>query len=535
MPTCADPYLLQTILREHWGWTNEEQWVVSDCDAVQNVYLPHQWSSTREGAVADSLKAGTDLNCGAYMPMHLPGAFAQNLLNESVLDTALIRQYSSLVRLGWFDPPENQPYRQLGFDAVATEESQQLAYKAAVEGIVLLKNDGVLPLSVGSLSSIGMFGDWANASMDMLGTYFGNPTYLHTPVWAAKQLNITVHYSPGPGGVGDPTTPSFPALKAAGEASDVIVYIGGINYGSEREDGDRESLSWMGSQLDAIGQLALLGKPMIVIAMGGGQIDSSPLVKNPNISALLWGGYPGQDGGVAIMDILTGKTAPAGRLPTTQYPSSYTREVPMTDMALRPGDHNPGRTYRWYNGKAVFEFGSGLHYTTFSASITSKLQNTYNIADLVGFSNGTRNGTRLDKKPFQSITVDVTNTGKRTSDYVTLGFLAGSFGPKPYPKKTLVSYQRLFNIQGGASGTATLNLTLGSLARVDEKGNTVLYPGDYSLQIDNGPLTSINFTLTGEQKILDLWPQPPANRTGKGVSGFEGYFTGGYGSDQTSF
>lgn len=100
MPTCADPYLLQTILREHWGWTNEEQWVTSDCDAVQNIYLPHEWASTREEAVADALIAGTDINCGTYMPIHLPAAFAKGIVNETTIDQALVRQYSSLVRLG---------------------------------------------------------------------------------------------------------------------------------------------------------------------------------------------------------------------------------------------------------------------------------------------------------------------------------------------------------------------------------------------------------------------------------------------------
>jgi len=533
VPTCADPYLLQTILREHWGWTNEEQWVTSDCDAIQNIYLPHEWAPTREQAVADALIAGTDVNCGTYMPNHLPGAFAQGLVNETVLDQALVRQYSSLVRLGYFDPPENQPYRQLNFSAVATNSSRQLAYRAAVEGIVLLKNDGLLPLSLDSSSSIGLFGEWANATTDLLGNYAGVPTYLHSPLWAAQQLNITVNYAQGPGGQGDPTTGSWLSVWPAADASDVIIYVSGINNGVEEEGNDRVSLAWTGAQLDVIGQLAQLGKPMVVVQMGGGQVDSSPIANNPNISALLWGGYPGQDGGVAIIDIITGKAAPAGRLPTTQYPASYINEVPMTDMSLRPGENNPGRTYRWYNGTAVFEFGTGLHYTNFSASVASNFSNGYDITDLMS-SCQKANVTYPDRCSFTSspIQVEVSNTGNTTSDYVALAFLAGSFGPAPHPKKSLIAYQRLFNITGGSSATANLNLTLGSLARVDQMGNKVLYPGDYSLLIDNQPLTIVNFTLIGNQTVLDEWPQPPANRTGSGVKGFEGYFVGGYGSDQ---
>ncbi|KAJ4400986.1 hypothetical protein N0V91_008240 [Didymella pomorum] len=530
VPTCADPYLLQTILREHWGWTNEEQWVTSDCDAIQNVYLPHEWSATREQAVADSLIAGTDLDCGVYMQNHLPGAFEQKLVNETTLDQALVRQYSSLIRLGWFDSASSQPYRQLGWDAVATNASQALARKAATEGIVLLKNDGVLPLDLSS-KSVGLFGDWANATTQLLGNYAGEPTYLHGPLYALQAANVKVNYAGGkPGGQGDPTTNSWLSLKPTMDASDVLIYVGGIDNSVEEEGHDRTSLAWTGAQLDVITQLADTGKPVVVVSMGGGQIDSSPIANNPKIGALLWAGYPGQDGGSAIVDILTGKAAPAGRLPQTQYPSNYISEVPMTDMGLRPSENNPGRTYKWYNDTPVFEFGFGMHYTNFSAEI-APMNQSYSISELVSRCPNI-NSTNLASCAHVSVPVKITNTGDIASDYVTLGFLAGNFGPVPQPKKSLVSYQRLFNIAPGASSTAMLNLTLASLVRADEMGNKVLYPGDYSLQIDNGPLTMGNFTLTGDQMTLENWPQPPANRTSAGVSGVEGYFVAGYGSEQ---
>ncbi|KAF2730214.1 1,4-beta-D-xylosidase [Polyplosphaeria fusca] len=530
VPTCADPYLLQTILREHWGWTDEEQWVTSDCDSIQNIYLPHQWASTREQAVADALIAGTDLDCGTYMQTHLPGAFAQGIVNETVLDQALVRQYSSLVRLGYFDAPEDQPYRQLDFTAVATNASQQLALKAAVEGIVLLKNDGVLPLTLTPTTSLALIGDWANATTDLLGNYAGVPTYLHSPLYAAQQLNLTINYARSVSGHSDPTTNSWLDVLPAATASDVILYVGGINNDVEAEETDRVSLTWSGPQLDIITQLAALGKPMIVVAMGAGQLDCNPIVSNPNISALLWAGYPGQAGGDAIMHILTGKAAPAGRLPLTQYPASYAGEVPMTDMALRPGAQSPGRTYKWYNGSAVFEFGMGMHYTNFSAEVASQMDAEYSIAKLVRGCNETyRDLCRFTASPLR---VEVRNTGNRTSDYVALAFVTGTFGPAPYPKKALVAYERLHGIPGGEMRTARLNVTLGSLARVDERGDTVLYPGEYRVLVDTQPLAEVGFRLTGEQVVLDEWPQPPRNRTGRGVSGFEGYFAAGYGSGQ---
>lgn len=365
-----------------------------------------------------------------------------------------------------------------------------------------------------------------------LGNYAGEPTYLHGPLYALQAANISVNYAGGnPGGQGDPTTNRWSNLKPTMDASDVLIYVGGIDNSVEEEGHDRTSLAWTGAQLDVITQLADTGKPVIVVSMGGGQIDSSPIANNPNISALLWAGYPGQDGGSAIVDILTGKAAPAGRLPQTQYPSSYISAVPMTDMGLRPGENNPGRTYKWYNDTPVFEFGFGMHYTNFSAQVASPLNQSYVIADLLSACPSI-NSTNLASCAFASVTVNVTNMGTTASDYVTLAFIAGNFGPAPQPKKSLVSYQRLFNIAGGASSTATLNVTLASLARVDEMGNKILYPGDYSLLIDNGPLAMANFTLTGDQKTLENWPQPPANRTSKGVSGVEGYFVAGYGSDQ---
>lgn len=202
----------------------------------------------------------------------------------------------------------------------------------------------------------------------------------------------------------------------------------------------------------------------------------------------------------------------------------------MTDMGLRPNKNNPGRTYKWYNDTPVFDFGFGMHYTNFSAEI-APMNQSYSISDLVSRCPDI-NSTNLASCAHVSVPVKVSNTGDIASDYITMGYLAGNFGPAPQPKKSLVSYQRLFNITPGASSTAMLNLTLASLVRADEMGNKVLYPGDYSLLIDNGPLTMANFTLTGEQMILENWPQPPGNRSSAGVSGVEGYFVAGYGSEQ---
>lgn len=182
----------------------------------------------------------------------------------------------------------------------------------------------------------------------------------------------------------------------------------------------------------------------------------------------------------------------------------------MTDMNLRPNSSsgNPGRTYKWYDD-AVLPFGYGLHYTTFNASVVKPSKDSYNISQLVSSCNRSQY-KYLDLCPFDSFHVNVTNTGTVSSDFVTLGFISGQNGPKPYPIKELVAYQRLFNITGHSSKTATLNLTLGSLARRDSNGNEILYPGDYGLLIDVPTQAMWNFTLTGSPVTLDQWPQRPA-------------------------
>lgn len=178
----------------------------------------------------------------------------------------------------------------------------------------------------------------------------------------------------------------------------------------------------------------------------------------------------------------------------------------MTNMALRPSSSYPGRTYRWYD-KAVFPFGHGLHYTNFSAVLGgTSFPSTLSITALLASCSET---VYLDRCPFPSLPVRVTNTGSdHTSDYVALSFLTGSYGPAPYPRKTLASYARLFNITAGQTQTAGLDWKLGELARVDGNGNRVLYPGTYTVLLDEPAIANLTFSLTGSETVLDKWPQP---------------------------
>jgi beta-D-xylosidase 4 len=505
VPACASPYLMDTILRKHWNWTDQNQYVVSDCDAVYylgNANGGHRYKSSYAAAIGASLEAGCDNMCwatGGTTP-DPASAFNSRQFTQATLDKAMLRQMQGLVRAGYFDGP-NSLYRNLTAADVNTQVARDTALKAAEEGIVLLKNDNILPLALnGSNSQVAMIGFWANTADKMLGGYSGTPPFKHDPVAAARSMGITVNYVNGP--LTQTNADTSAAVNAA-QKSSVVIFFGGIDNTVEKESQDRTSIAWPSGQLTMIQRLAQTGKPVIVVRMGT-HVDDTPLLSIPNVKAILWAGYPGQDGGTAVMNLITGLASPAGRLPVTVYPSSYTNQAPYTNMAMRSSSSYPGRTYRWYKD-AVFPFGHGLHYTDFSVA-PQDFPTTFSIADLLASCKGSV--TYLELCPFPSLSVSVTNTGSRASDYVVLGFLAGDFGPSPRPIKSLATYKRVFDVQPGKTQMAELDWKLESLARVDDKGNRVLYPGTYTLLLDQPTLANITFTLTGEETVLDQWPQP---------------------------
>ncbi|CAK7229970.1 hypothetical protein SBRCBS47491_007428 [Sporothrix bragantina] len=532
-PACANTYLMTDILREHWGWTQDHQYVTSDCNAVLDFDHEHApFSKDGAHAAAAAYGAGTDTVCEvpSYEGTDVRGAYNQSLIDEKVLDRALSRLYEGLVRAGYFDPAEMSPYRSLGWSDVDTPAARKLALQSAADGIVLKKNDGLLPLTVKPNITIALIGHWADATRMMLGGYSGTPPFYHNPVAAAAARNwSTVVFGRAAGAPvsnlphGTPDRWTLPALAAARQA-DVILYFGGTDLSIAAEDKDRMQITLPDVQLNLVNALSALGKPLVVVQLGD-QTDDTPLLSNANVSAVVWAGYPGQDGGNAVLDVLTGVHAPAGRLPVTQYPGNYTDAVPMTDMSLRSSASNPGRTYRWYDN-AVLPFGHGLHYTNFSATFSSlgesttysrhnsstlQPNSTFAIADIVARCQTQGRRAVVQHKDlchFVDAAVTVTNVGNVTSDFVTLAFLSGEYGPAPFPRKTLVGYRRLRGVAPGKTQKTSIFLTLGNLARTDAQGNLVLYPGTYTLLLDEPTQHTLTFVLTGGPVVLDEFPQP---------------------------
>jgi xylan 1,4-beta-xylosidase len=170
----------------------------------------------------------------------------------------------------------------------------------------------------------------------------------------------------------------------------------------------------------------------------------------------------------------------------------------------------PSRTYQWYGGDAVFRFGHGLHYTNFSvgfnrAELTSK-PSKYATAELVN-QKPNPPAPHKDLLPFTSVPVTVANKGSVTSDFVVLAFLKGEYGPKPLPIKRLVGFSRVHDVEPGETANTTISIDIGTIARGDEKGDLVLFPGQYKLVLDIDDVDTWEFAIEGDKVVLDSWPQ----------------------------
>jgi beta-glucosidase len=196
VPCNANTFLLNDLLRRKWGF---EGYFVSDCGAIYDMLYGHNFFKTGAEAVARSIIAGCDLNCGVSYREYLKEALDQGLLDERNLDSALVRVLSARFRLGEFDPAEIVPYSSITKDKVDTKENRELALEVAEKSMVLLKNADILPLDKNRLKSIAVIGP--NAAELQLGIYSGWPIVQISPLEGIKEkaasLGIKVEYSMG--------------------------------------------------------------------------------------------------------------------------------------------------------------------------------------------------------------------------------------------------------------------------------------------------------------------------------------------------
>ncbi|KAK4283417.1 hypothetical protein QN277_000367 [Acacia crassicarpa] len=448
-PTCADPDLLRHTIRGQWRLNG---YIVSDCDSVQVLHERQHYTKTPEEAVANSIRAGLDLDCGPYLAVYTEGAIRNKLLSEDDVNRALANLITVQMRLGMYDgDPSAHPYGRLGPKDVCTPAHQDLALQAARQSIVLLQNNGnALPLSPTRHRTVAVIGPNSDVTVTMIGNYAGVACGYTTPLQGITRYVRTIHQA-GCVDVSCGGNQLFGAAEDAARQADATVLVMGLDQSIEAEARDRDGLFLPGLQQELVSRVALASNgPVVLVLMCGGPADVSFAKNDPKISAILWVGYPGQAGGAALAEVLFGTTNPGGRLPMTWYPHEYVTKVPMTTMDMRPNPATgyPGRTYRFYKGPVVFPFGYGLSYTRFTHTL-AQAPKEVSLTRLQALTNSTitNQAMRLshvdcNKAPELGFHIDVKNEGPMDGAHTLLVYSKPPSG-KWSETKRLVGFHRV--------------------------------------------------------------------------------------------
>ncbi|KAH7575402.1 hypothetical protein ACOSP7_005033 [Xanthoceras sorbifolium] len=505
IPTCADPDLLKGVVRDQWGL---DGYIVSDCDSIEVYYNSIKYTATPEDAVALALKAGLNLNCGDYLGKYTETAVNLSKVEESVVDQALIYNYIVLMRLGFFDgDPKLQPFGNLGPSDVCTNDHQSLALDAAKQGIVLLKNNGALPLSSNSTASLAVIGPNANGTKVMISNYAGTPCGYTSPLQGLQKYVSSVTYEPGCRNVKCSDETLIKAATKAAAAADAVVVVVGLDQSIEAEALDRENLTLPGYQEKLVMKVANATKrSVILVVMSAGPIDVSFIKNNTKIGGILWVGYPGQAGGDAIAQVIFGDYNPAGRSPFTWYLQEYVDQVPMTDMRMRANttDNFPGRTYRFYSGKSLYQFGHGLSYSSFSKFIISAPTavliplRPYNIFP-------SRNAQAIDISTVKcenlhiDVVIRVWNSGRTGGSHVVLVFWkppSSGVGVIGAPNMQLAGFEKV-EVKGGKTQIVNVRVDVcKGLSVVDSDGRKKLVVGQHTLIVGSASECQVRHPLS---------------------------------------
>ena len=420
-------------------------------------------------AAALSLKAGVSYNCGCVLKNGTEAAIARGLVNESVVEENVRRTLSVLMRLGEFD--QNVPYRAYGAERLDSAANRALALDAALQGMVLLKNEGgLLPLSpTAKLAFIGPAADNAG----MMASNYGGDNHLinsHTPILAAQALNLSVTLTHGCD-VNEAVTGGFPAAVAAAQAADVAVLLMGHDFPWESEWGngpdcqnDRPFIQLAGVQEQLIAAIVATGKPVVVVLMNGGGVGVESWLGS--VGAVVESFYPGELGGDAIVQALLGSANRWGVLPFTMYPNAAINNRTYYSPEAAQLQFEGGITHMYYSGTPQFKFGFGLSYTTFAMEWSSGAPPAAAVAI----------GSAADgAAPLVSYRVNVTNTGARTGDAVVLLLVAG---PSPdYPLERTINFARV-TLEPGETRLVSFVASAHDLSGVREDGSRWLRAGE---------------------------------------------------------
>ena len=479
---CAENnYLVRKILRNEWGF--------------DGVYVT-DWGAAH--STVPSMEAGLDLEMGTLIDKYEDWYYANPLIEAvksgkvpmSLVDEKVGDVLRVMIKTNVLDPK-----KRFGPGSMNTKEHQQATYDAAAEAIVLLKNqNNLLPLDFSSIKSLAVIGDNATRkhsngglSSEIKAVYEVTPLEALRAKWGDK---VDIRFAQGyeklstfvegsnngqsSGTFSSKTQESDALLKEAVEVartSDVALLVCGLNHDYDTESFDRLNMDIPYGQVELIQEVVKANPRTIVIMIAGSPLNMAAVdICSP---AIVWAWFNGMEGGNALVDVLSGKVNPSGKMPFTtpvsldQSPAHALGNFPGRDLKVNyEEDILVG--YRWFDTKGlpvVYPFGYGLSYTTFNYSNLNTDKKTYDQADTI------------------QATFTLTNTGDREGAEVAQLYVSDPVCSVMRPVKELKGFKKVF-LKPGESRRITLDIPVSSLAFYSEaQSQFVVEPGEFILQL----------------------------------------------------
>ena len=479
---CAENnYLVRKILRNEWGF--------------DGVYVT-DWGAAH--STVPSMEAGLDLEMGTLIDKYEDWYYANPLIEAvksgkipmSLVDEKVGDVLRVMIKTNVLDPK-----KRFGPGSMNTKEHQQATYDAAAEAIVLLKNqNNLLPLDFSSIKSLAVIGDNATRkhsngglSSEIKAVYEVTPLEALRAKWGDK---VDIRFAQGyeklstfvegsnngqsSGTFSSKTQESDALLKEAVEVartSDVALLVCGLNHDYDTESFDRLNMDIPYGQVELIQEVVKANPRTIVVMIAGSPLNMAAVdICSP---AIVWAWFNGMEGGNAVVDVLSGKVNPSGKMPFTtpvsldQSPAHALGNFPGRDLKVNyEEDILVG--YRWFDTKGlpvVYPFGYGLSYTTFNYSNLNTDKKTYDQADTI------------------QATFTLTNTGDREGAEVAQLYVSDPVCSVMRPVKELKGFKKVF-LKPGESRRITLDIPVSSLAFYSEaQSQFVVEPGEFILQL----------------------------------------------------
>lgn len=427
IPACAHKQLLTDILRGEWNFTG---YVISDQQALENIMTRHHYTNSYEDTAAACVNAGCNIELGNNIPIiiytSIVDAVKQGKLKEEVVRERVKPLFYTRMRLGQFDPPEDNPYSKLDNSIVESSEHQALAVEAAQKSFVLLKNNNILPLKQGDYTKVAVIGPYADNYNLLFGDYHANQdrSFTKTPLQGLREIFSNAKY--GRACMDVDQTPCFNYRQNVTvdtvTGAELVFVVLGTGTPVEREGIDRPSLDLPGHQKHLLEDvIAHSGNAKIILLLfNAGPLNITFADESDRVDAILECFYPGQGTGDALVNVLTnkgGNSSPAGRLSVT-WPKYASQLPPIGNYSME------GRTYRYLKTDPLYPFGYGLSYSTFR-------YDGILITNL--------------KEPKENLnaTVSLSNTGNVDSDEVIQCYMEWGNKSLLVPQRQLVYFTRI--------------------------------------------------------------------------------------------